>query len=249
MRRFADPPRLSIVIPTLNEARNLEILLPTIPREHEIVIVDGHSTDGTVEVATALVPSVTVVEQTRRGKGNALVCGFRAATGDIIVTLDADGSADPAEIPSFVGRLVGGADFAKGSRYCRGGGSADLTALRRLGNLGLNWMCNRALRTSFTDLCYGYNAFWRDILPLLGLPHPDLGTPASGGHVWGDGFEIETLLTVRAAMAGLRISEVPSYERLRVHGESNLSTFGDGFRVLTTIATERSAPAAAAVAG
>ena len=110
-------PSLSIVVPTLNEARNVETVLPELPDVHEVLLVDGGSIDGTVETALRVRPDTKVIHQTRRGKGNALACGFQAASGDAIVMFDADGSADPGEIPAFVSALVDGADFAKGSRF------------------------------------------------------------------------------------------------------------------------------------
>jgi hypothetical protein len=151
------------------------------------------------------------------------------------VMIDADGSTDPAEIPAFVTALTQGADFAKGSRFAPGGGSSDITRLRRLGNRALGMVVNAIFGTSYSDLCYGYNAFWAKHLPVFGL------TPDSPGQrpVWGDGFEIETLLNLRAATAGLTIAEVPSFEHDRIHGTSNLNTFRDGQRVLRTIVTER----------
>ena len=238
MSARSSSPRVSIVIPTKDEAKNLEVLLPDLPDVYEVVLVDAGSTDGTVDVARRHLSNVRVVEQTRTGKGNALVCGMYAAAGDVIVTLDADGSADPCEIPAFVDALVDGADFAKGSRYMSGGGSVDLTRLRAAGNWSLNFLSNLSLGTKFTDLCYGYNAFWSDVLPALKLPDPDQPQPADGSCIWGDGFEIETLLTVRVAQAGLAVTEVPSFELDRIHGESNLRTFADGQRVLRTIAAE-----------
>ncbi len=165
----AAAPTVSVVIPTYNEAANLPHVFALLPDVHEVVLVDGRSVDGTVETALALRPDVKVVLQNRRGKGNAMACGFAAATGDVVVMLDADGSADPREIPAFVQALVDGAHFAKGTRFAAGGGSSDITRLRRAGNAGLNLAANVLFGTRYSDLCYGYNAFWRDCLPALDL--------------------------------------------------------------------------------
>lgn len=241
MARNASP-TLSIVIPARNEARNLEVVLPKLPAEHEIILVDGSSVDETIAVTTRLRPDAVIVQQTRTGKGNALACGFLAATQDIVVMFDADGSADPAEIPAFVDALVGGADFAKGTRFHRDlpglSGSEDITGLRSAGNSILNGLSNVLFRTAFTDLCYGYNAFWRDIVPVLDLPSPELRS-ADGEMIWCDGFEIETVISCRAVAAGLKVAEVPSMERSRLYGQTNLRTFVDGYRVLRTILAER----------
>jgi glycosyltransferase involved in cell wall biosynthesis len=236
--RPADP-TISIIVPTRNEAKNLEVILPLLPDVHEVILVDGNSVDGTVETALRVLPGIKIVRQTRTGKGNALACGFEAATGDIIVMFDADGSADPAEIPAFVDALLQGADVAKGSRFRKGGGSEDLTLFRSTGNLGLNLICNVLLGTKYTDLCYGYNAFWRDVLPAIDLLPSTLPAPVGGGMLWGDGFEIETILTCRMAAAELRVTEVPSFEKNRIHGESNLNAISDGIRVLKTIIDEK----------
>ncbi|MCU1679614.1 MAG: hypothetical protein JWQ81_353 [Amycolatopsis sp.] len=231
-------PRISLVIPVLNEARNLEVVLPSLPEVHQVILVDGNSVDDSVEVAKRCLPDIEVVTQTRGGKGNALACGFARVTGDVVVMFDADGSAAPEEIPLFAKTLVAGADFAKGSRFTSGGGSDDITLLRKTGNAALNGFTNLLLRTRFTDLCYGYNAFWSDIIPALGLPPTELGTDS--GRQWGDGFEVETLINCRIALAGLKISEVPSFERDRMFGTSNLDTFRDGMRVLRVILWEYS---------
>jgi glycosyltransferase involved in cell wall biosynthesis len=229
---------VSIIVPAKNEARNLEVILPQLPPAHEVILVDGHSTDDTVTTARRIMPSIRVVQQTRRGKGNALACGFEAATGDIIVMFDADGSADPAEIEVFVQTLIAGADFAKGSRFRAGGGSADITRLRRLGNFALNTLANVLIGARYTDLCYGYNAFWADIRPVLDLPSTSVRA-INGSMLWGDGFEIETVINCRIAAARLNIVEVPSFEKLRIFGVSNLNAVSDGLRVLKTILAER----------
>ena len=219
-------PTVSVVIPTLNEARNLPHVLPRIPDwVHEILIVDGLSTDDTIEVAKSLCEDVKIVIQKGRGKGAALRSGFEAATGEIIVMIDADGSTDPAEIPVFVSALLTGADFVKGSRYLQGGGSSDFSFHRRLGNLGFTLAARQLFGGNFSDLCYGYNAFWKRVLPQLELD--------------GTGFEIETMMNVRALYKGLKVAEVPSFEHERIHGKSNLRTLPDGWRVLKTLVKER----------
>ena len=218
-------PRISVVIPALNEAQNLQYVLPHIPLTvSEVILVDGHSTDGTIAVAQRLLSSIRIVKQKGRGKGNALRAGFAACTGDIIVMLDADGSADPGEIPRFVEALKLGDDFAKGSRFLQGGGSHDITALRWGGNYTLCRLVNILFGTRFSDLCYGYNAFWRHCLDCI--------------EIDCDGFEVETLISLRIHKANLKIVEVPSFEHPRRYGYSNLHTFRDGWRVLRTIMKE-----------
>jgi glycosyltransferase involved in cell wall biosynthesis len=230
-------PRVTVVIPTYNEAKNLPHVLTRLPADlHEVVVVDGRSVDGTVEVARALRPDAKIVMQNRSGKGNAMACGFAVATGDVVVMLDADGSADPAEISRFVAALVDGADFAKGSRFADGGGSSDITLVRSWGNRWLNRAANLLFGTRYTDLCYGYNAFWRRCLDSLEL---DPGAEVSDIRRWGDGFEIETIINTRIAKASLTITEVPSFELPRIHGESNLNTWRDGGRVLRALVVER----------
>jgi glycosyltransferase involved in cell wall biosynthesis len=217
---------VTVVIPAVNEEENLRFVMPLLPTVvDEVVLVDGGSVDATVQTVMDGHPNVTVVHQGGRGKGDALKIGFAAATGDIIVTLDADGSADPSEIPRFVDALEGGALFAKGSRFIAGGGSHDITRLRRAGNLALTKVVNALFRTRYTDLCYGYNAFWRSCLPVLAVDT--------------DGFEVETQMNIRLALAKVPVVEVASFEHARICGDSHLKAFRDGVRVLRTILKER----------
>ncbi|WP_225891455.1 glycosyltransferase family 2 protein [Streptomyces dioscori] len=224
---LAIAPPVSIVIPAMNEAENLPFVFKTLPQWiHEVVLVDGNSTDDTVAVARELWPDVKVIEQRGKGKGDALITGFEACTGDIIVMVDADGSADGHEIVSYVSALVSGADFAKGSRFANGGGTDDMTPIRKLGNWALCTVVNRKFGARYTDLCYGYNAFWRHCLDKIDLDCT--------------GFEVETLMNIRVVKAGLKVQEIPSHEYVRIHGASNLRAVRDGLRVLKVILKERS---------
>jgi glycosyltransferase involved in cell wall biosynthesis len=225
-RRRQSRPTVSVVIPALNEALNLPHVLPKIGAwVDEVILVDGRSTDRTQEVARSLLPEIRIVHEHGPGKGAALRAGFEAATGDIIVMLDGDGSTDPCEIPVFVGALVAGADFVKGSRFGQGAGTADMTLLRRLGNRCLVGLVRLLFGGRFSDLCYGYIAFWRRVLPAV---VPDCNR-----------FEVETQMNLRALRAGLKIAEVHSFERMRVHGKSNLRVVPDGWSVLLTMLRER----------
>jgi glycosyltransferase involved in cell wall biosynthesis len=223
---LAITPTVSVVVPAKNEARNLSHVFESIPAwVNEIVLVDGHSTDETVAVARQLCPDVKIVHQVGRGKGDALQAGFKACTGEIIVMIDADGSTDGAEIARFVGALVTGADYVKGSRFAAGGGSDDITFARSCGNWVLSTIVNRLFGTRYTDLCYGYNAFWARHLSALSVDC--------------EGFEVETVMNIRAAKAKLRVHEVPSHEHSRMYGESNLRVIRDGWRIVKVIIRER----------
>ena len=228
-RRQGGRESVSVVIPAKNEARNIGWVLSRLPQwVSEVILVDGRSTDDTIKVAKGIRPDIVVVTENRKGKGAALRAGFRAATGDIVVMIDADRSMDPTEIGRYTGLLANGYDFVKGSRFMAGAESSDITLFRQLGNWWLRWLVNTLFGAKFSDLCYGYCAFRRRHLDDLALT--------------ADGFEIETQLVIHALNAGLRITEVPTFEQPRHFGVSNLRTIRDGQRVLRTLLAERLAP-------
>ena len=219
---FTKSPKITLIIPALNEEKNLPHLLPKIPPiVDEVLLVDGLSTDRTKEVARELRPDIRILSQEGKGKGNALKCGVKNATGDIVVMLDADVSMDPEEIPLFIEPLLNGYHFVKGSRFLPNGGTTDMDSCRMFGNNIFKFLVNRLFGSKYTDLCYGYIAFWRDAFNSM--------------EITSDGFEIETEMNIKALKTGLNVTEVPSYEKPRLNGNSYLRSFRDGWRILRTI--------------
>jgi len=221
--------RVSVVIPAKNEERNLSWVMRRLPIEvDEVILVDGNSSDRTIEVALSIRADTVVVNDRVPGKGAALRAGFAAATGEYVVMLDADGSMDPIEIKAFTAALDAGHDLVKGSRFLGNGGTSDISPLRQVGNAALRTMANVLFRTRQTDLCYGYAAFRREAIIPLALD--------------AQGFEIESQLFLRAIANGLSVTEIPSFEAPRISGTSNLHTFRDGWRVFRSIMHEWSRP-------
>lgn len=219
-------PTVAVLICTLNEAENLRYVLPEIPDwVDEILVVDGHSTDDTPQVVAAVCPRARLVVQPGRGKGDALHHGILEATADIVVTLDADGQTDPKEMSNFVEAILGGYDFAKGTRFRRPF-SRSRPLHRILGNWLITLTFDVLFLKPFTDLCSGYNAFRREAIASV----------AMHSH---DGLADEPLLNVRAVKAGLRIVEVPHRDLPRILGQSKAPTWRQGHVAIKTIVLER----------
>lgn len=217
---------VSVIIPTLNEAGNLPYVLNTIPSwVHEVILVDGRSDDDTERIAKVLRPDVRIVHELTRGKGAAMRTGLYAAGGEYLIVLDADGSMDGAEIGAFRDALVAGAEYVKGSRFCPGAGSSDITRFRRFGDGGICFLLRVLFGARYSDATYGYIGIRADRLDALALD--------------SDGFEVETLIGIRARRARLKTAEVPCFEAHRIHGTSNLRALHDGLRIFRVIVRER----------
>jgi glycosyltransferase involved in cell wall biosynthesis len=235
---------ISLVIPAKNELASLPTVLEEIPLYvDEIIIVDGHSTDGTLEYALSHSRVSRVVRQRSKGKGAALSAGFAASTMDLVVIIDADGSMDLRELELFLTQFPD-CGIAKGSRYLNGGGSSDLTRFRSVGNKTLTEIANRLFGQKWTDMAYGFAVFDRNLLQGLALTNYDALGSVFSHKAYGQGFEIETLMFCRAARRGIKLVEVPSFERDRIAGTSNLRAIRDGIRVLIALFIEsaRSVP-------
>ncbi len=217
---------VTVMIPTLNEAGNLPYVLHSIPSwVDEILIVDGRSVDDTLRIVSLLRPDVRIVRESTPGKGAAMRAGFEAASGEFIIALDADGSMDGGAIPAFYDALAAGADYVKGTRFGPGGGSADITRFRRFGDAGICLLIRVLFGGRYTDATYGYIGVRKSVVKRIGIDSP--------------GFEVETLIGIRAHRAGLKTTEVPCFESSRIHGTSNLRALRDGLRIFRVIVKER----------
>jgi len=209
----------------------LNDLTNKLPGLNEVVVVDA-SGDETAQVARAL--GARVIIQDGKGKGAGLRQAFGADYGgDIIVSVDADGSNRIEEIPRLVEKITQGADIAKGSRFLKGGGSTDLTWIRRVGNRLFLALVNGVWLTHYTDLCYGFVAYKKSALATLA---PVLESK---------NFEVETEIFIKARKLGLKVVEVPSVELSRRYGASKLQGVHDSVRIFRTILHElllRSSP-------
>jgi glycosyltransferase involved in cell wall biosynthesis len=231
---------VSLIIPVKNEAPTIELILDQIPTYiFEIIVVDGNSNDETVELSRRHRRVSHVIVQRSKGKGAALSAGFAKATGELVAIIDADGSMQPAELSNYLEKFPD-YDVVKGSRYLHGGGSTDITFMRSLGNRLLTRLANVLFEQSWTDMAYGYAVFKRSVLEDLALTNYDKLGSILGHKSYGQGFEIETLMFTRAARRKMKIVEVPSFERERIAGSSNLRAIRDGLRVLIALIVERS---------
>lgn len=217
-------PRITVLVPTRNEAANLlPVLVAARPWADELLVVDGHSTDGTREIAVAC--GAHVLLDNGRGKGAAIRMGIEAATGDIVVCIDADGSHDPGDIPALVEPILAGvADHVSGSRML--GGSDELHAtihqfVRLFGSQVITLLINYTLGVRLTDCQNGFRAIRREVARDLGLAEEIM--------------TIEQELIVKTLRRGYRLREVATHEYVRANGSSTFRVQDVWFRFLISL--------------
>jgi dolichol-phosphate mannosyltransferase len=219
--------RVWVVIPTYNEAANIEGIVRRTDAElaqlelggHHILVVDDNSPDGTGKIADALAreqPTVSVLHRaTKDGLGHAYLAGFERALAhgaELVVEMDADFSHDPA----YLGRLLSAAEHADlvlGSRYVPGGGVRHWGLLRRLISRGGGVYARAILRVDVHDLTGGFKCIRREVLEAIDLP-----------SVRAEGYVFQIEITYRAILAGFRVQEVPIVFSDRTEGTSKMSS-------------------------
>jgi dolichol-phosphate mannosyltransferase len=238
-------PTAWLVMPTFNEAENIEAVVSAAlaelevcaPGGHRVLVVDDSSPDGTGELADGLAarnPAVEVLHRTRReGLGPAYLAGFhRALDGGAshVFQMDADFSHDPADLGRLLGAVADGADLALGSRYVPGGGVADWGVLRQIVSRAGCMYARGVLGLGVHDLTGGFKCFRREVLEAI-----ELETVRSHGYC----FQIE--MTQRALRRGFSVREVPIVFRERRRGHSKMSPWiaAEAFVVLPQLRWRR----------
>ncbi len=224
-------PRISVIVPVYNERRTIDVLLAkvrAVPIEKEIIVVDGASEDGTVELLKReeKQPDTTVIYQNRRkGRGNALKVRLKIAKGKVVIFQDADLELDPKDYPELIKPIESDeADVVFGSRFLRG--KPRMTFLQYWGNKVINWSVNLLYRRELgrlwlTDVETCYQVFRRECF--------------DGLNIENNNFAFTVELTVRLVLARFRIKEIPIKYFPRGKAEGKKIYWGDGFASLWTL--------------
>lgn len=210
--------KVSLIIPTLNEANCIGQVLKELPKDclHEILIIDGHSTDGTAEIVKNL--GYRVITQEGKGFGDAFACGARHSTGDILILMDGDGSHNPADIPKLLAKYKEGYDYVMASRYLPESHSEDDTVVRSFGNWFFTKLVNLLHGLNVSDSLYLFTAIDRNLYELL--------------DIRSKGFEYCMELVIKAHKMGARFAEIPSIERKRISDTPKTNAVVHGWHIL-----------------
>jgi dolichol-phosphate hexosyltransferase len=221
---------VDVIIPALNEAATIGLVLDEIPYEHlsahgfeaRAVVVDNGSTDGTADVVRER--GALVLHEPRRGKGNAMRCGFQASRADFVVMLDGDATYPAVHIPEMLELLVGGCDVVVGSRLRGTRAPGSISRINVVGNRMLTWLACVLYGRRISDLCTGYWAFRGAVLPELQLS--------------AVGFNLEAELFSEVVRHGLRLGEIPVHYRRRPT-PTKLRALRDGVRIARMLFRKR----------
>ncbi len=213
--------KTSLIIPTLNEIDGVQHVMPQIDRSwcDEILVVDGGSTDGTVEWLREQGWAVTL--QSQPGLGAAYRQAQAQTTGDVIVTFSPDGNSLPGRIPVLIDKMREGYDMVIVSRYLDGAKSQDDDFLTSLGNPLFTFLINRCFGGHYTDALVIFRAYKRELLARLDI---------DAAHL-----TYEAQLSIRAAKQRLKVAEVPGDEPKRIGGVRKMSPFATGWDILKEV--------------
>jgi len=215
--------KVSVVAACLNEAESILKILDNIPKElvDEVLVVDGYSKDNTFEIVKKA--GYNIIRQEGKGRGAAFKTGFKKVKGDLVVMLSTDGNERPGDIRKLIDEINEGYDMVIATRFGLGR-SEDVTFIRNIGNYILTLLCNIAGGLHITDSMNGFRILKRDAIKKM--------------NIESDRFDIEGEITIKAGKLKFRVGEIPTVEDPRLHSDSRLRTFRDGYIILRRIIKE-----------
>lgn len=216
---------MTLISATWNEVEGTRAVLPKIDRAvvDEIIVVDGGSTDGTVEFCKS--QGYTVFQQKRRGYGAAIREAIEKSTGDLLIEFQPDGNSLPENVPAMVNKLKEGYDFVVGSRYIDGAKSYDDDMLTMIGNRIFTHLTNILFGSSYSDVLIGFRGFRRDAYSKLAMT--------------ADGLEWSIQMPIQFRKKRMRVADIPADEPKRIGGVRKMKPFKTGWRILKTLIKER----------
>jgi glycosyltransferase involved in cell wall biosynthesis len=238
------PSTICLLIPIRNELKSLEDLRPYIEVADEVIFVDGNSTDGSVEFIQANFPTAKIVSQNgARGKGHAIALGLLEVRSEYVMQVDADFPISTKEILEIKALLTSdkSIDLIKPSRHLPTGGSADLTAIRRIGAKTLASIARLLFRVPWTEVCYAMWTIRTSKIHLLEIERllSRRNTIFFNQLNYALSFEFDQYCFLKFLKAGCKILEIPTFELARKHGHSSLNAVVDGSRTLMVLLVER----------
>lgn len=215
--------KVSVVAVCLNEAESILKILDNVPKNlvDEILVVDGYSKDNTFEIVKK--SGYNIIRQEGKGRGAAFKTGFKKVKGDLVVMLSTDGNERPGDIRKLIDKVNDGYDMVIATRFGLGR-SEDVTFIRNIGNYIFTFLCNVAGGLHITDSMNGFRIMRRDALKKM--------------NIESDRFDIEGEITIKAGKLKLKVGEIPTVEDPRLHSDSRLRTFRDGYIILRRIFKE-----------
>ena len=229
--------KISLLIPTLNEIDGMRVIMPRIKKEwyHDLLIVDGRSTDGTIEYAKE--HRYPIIIQKKRGPRHALLEAVENLTGDVIITFSPDGNCIPELIPACIAKIKEGYDMVIVSRYADGAKSYDDNPMTKFGNVMANVLINSLHGGHYIDSMGIYRAYKKSLVYDLQLDKDEGYVTAE--WIFHTIISWEPLLSIRCAKRKLKVAEIPGDEPARIGGVAKLQPFRWGGSYLFQIFREK----------